>query len=161
QMQKAGQFDQAATRARTGLQQDPGNSALQALLSQTEKQAHQKVLDEQRLRDAKEQQAKLEAARKRQEEMARASEAARLKAEQEARAKDQAARAQEAQAKQRAYDNLMAEGKKALARGDYAQAILSFKSATNLKPTDEGFKELALAQAQADTAAHKKAEAEK
>ena len=46
----------------------------------------------------------------------------------------------------------MAQGRDALKRSDYTQAVQSFQSATALKPSDEGFKELAQAKAQQEQA---------
>jgi hypothetical protein len=46
----------------------------------------------------------------------------------------------------------MTQGRDAVKRNDYAQAVQSFQSATALKPSDDGFKELAQAKAKQDQA---------
>jgi hypothetical protein len=150
----------AADVLRTALKQSPGNTALQSLLTQNEHLLKQKALEEAHAKEAARRQAEAEAARKKQVELARQTELARLRAEVEAKNRTEAARKLEEQKKQLAYEQLHAEGQKAIQKGDYSAAAQHFQSAVALKPSDQGFKELAQAQGKAQEAARQKQLAE-
>lgn len=151
---------QAAAVLRTALKQNPNNTAMQSLLTQNEQILNQKALQETQVKEAARRQAEAEAARKKQVELARQSDLARQRAEQEAKSRTEANRQLAEQKKQKAYEQLRADGQKALLKGDYAEAVQNFQSATALKPSEEGFKELAQAQAKAQEASRQKLLAE-
>jgi tetratricopeptide (TPR) repeat protein len=159
-LQKAGQYAQAADVARTALKTNPNSVALQTLVSQSEQQARQADLETVRKRGAERQRAEVEAARQKQQELARQAEAARLKADQDAKARGEAARKADEDRKQAAYQQLRAEGQKAMQERDYARAVGAFRSATALVPSDAGLKDLAQAQAKLNEAARQRAAAE-
>jgi hypothetical protein len=154
---QAGRSAQAIAVCQDGLKRFPNHAGLRALLQQAEEQARQADLEKKRRQEIEAQKAQALALQQKQKELAREAEAARLRAQQSAAARnEEERRAQEAQ-KQRAYDELFAGGERALQQGDYAQAIQKLQSATALKPTVAGLRELAAARAKLDEAARKKA----
>jgi len=147
---------QAAEVLRTALKQNPNNTAMQSLLVQNEQVLNQKALAETQAKETARRLADADLARKKLVDLALKSDLARMGAEQEARTRTEASRKLEEQKKLRAYEQLRAEGQKALLRGDYVAAVQDFQSATALKPSEEGFKELAQAQAKAQEASRLK-----
>jgi tetratricopeptide (TPR) repeat protein len=152
-LQKAGDHARAAEVARAALKADPGNVALQALQQEAEAKARQAKLEEERRRGAAERALTQEAARRKQQELAKQAAEARARAERDARARTEEARRQQGLAKQKAAEQLRAQARAAAARGNQAQAVAALQSAAALKPGDrEVQRELAQARAARDQA---------
>jgi tetratricopeptide (TPR) repeat protein len=152
-----GKFARSAEVSRAALKQYPDNVALQTVLHDAEEQARKAALEEARKQEAARRDAELKAAIEKQRKLATEADLARLKAERAAKDKDDAARRAEDARKQRAAEQLRADGNKALQQGNYALAIQSLQSAAALKPGDDLFRDLGKAKALADEAARKKA----
>ena len=158
--QKAGMYAQAADAARAGLKIDPDNVALKTLLRHVEMEARQADMEAARQREAVRTQEALETARRKQAELVLLTRAARLQAEQEGKARTKAEREAEEARKQRAAEQFQAEGRRAMQKGDFGLAVQTLRSAVALKPSDEGFRELAQAEVKLEQEKRKAADAE-
>jgi tetratricopeptide (TPR) repeat protein len=156
-----GQAAQAAVVARDGLKRHPGHPGIQAILQQAEQQDQQAKLEAKRQQELKAQRAQAAALQRQQQELARAAEAARQQAQKAAAARSEAERRAQEQQKQRAYDELLAGGQKAMQQGNYAQAIPMLQSAVALKANGPATQALAQARAKAEEAVRVKAAQEK
>src|SRR5262249_11012291 len=132
------------------------------LLVQAEKLVQEQALEESRRKEAATRLVLVQAAQKRQDELAREAEAARLKAEQDAKNRDEAARKALDQQRERAHEQLTAQAKTASNSKNFALAATLLGGAVALKATETGYQELAKARAQhAEAAKQKAAEEEK
>lgn len=158
QLLQKGQSAQAAAVCQEGLKRHPGHAGIQAMLHQAEQQVQVAKLEEGRRQEQKQQQAQTALAQQKQQALARDAESARRLAEQQAAARtDAERRAQEGQ-KQRAFDDLLAGGRRAVAQANYPQAVQMLQSAVALKPNEAvATRELAQAKAKADEAVRAKA----
>jgi tetratricopeptide (TPR) repeat protein len=151
---------QAAAVCRAALQQQPGNIGLQALLQQADHQVQETTLEETRRRQAQERQAQATAEQARRQQLARQAEEARQRAQREAANRDQAARQALEQKRQQSGEQLLLQGRKALADKNYAEAVRRFESAVAIQPTEAARQELAQARALAERATRDQAVAE-
>jgi tetratricopeptide (TPR) repeat protein len=157
QLCKGGKPAEAAALCREALQKRPEDVALRVQLAQAEQQIQRAALEEARQREFKERQKQALTAQRLQEKLAREAQAARIRAQQAASGQTEAARrAQELQT-QRAHDQLFAQGQRALAQGNYPQAIPLLESALALKPSEAA--KAALAQARVKAAETARAQA--
>jgi tetratricopeptide (TPR) repeat protein len=147
-----GDATRAAATARAALQAAPGNVALAAVLAQAEQQKKQTELEAARRVAAERARVDAEAARKKQQELAKQAETLRLKAAAEAKAQDAATRRALEEQKQRVAAKLRAEALAAAQKGDYRQAAVTFQSVAALKPDDTTARELTAAKAKAEEA---------
>lgn len=151
---------QAADIADAALKTAPNNVALLALREDARRRNQLLLFETQRRDEAVRRAAALEGAKKRQEELAKQGALARLEAERAAAARDKAgADAQKVQ-RDRAAEQLRAQAKQALMKGDPARAAQLMQSAVALKPADEYYRELGEARAAADKARQLALEAE-
>jgi tetratricopeptide (TPR) repeat protein len=135
----------------------PGSIEIQVLFQRADRRARQVAWEEARRRELERQQELAAEFQRRQEELARQAEAARLRAEQEAAARAEAARQRHEQQAARAHDQLLVQGRLALQQGNFQLSVQLFESALGLKRTDDGFRELAQARAQAEQTARARA----
>jgi hypothetical protein len=157
QLLSNGQFAQAIQVCQATLAQRPDDKAVAALMQQAEQQARQAALEETRRRELERTEAIAAAARKQQEELTRQAQAARQRAAQEATAQGEAARQAQERQRRQAYDQLMAQGHRALEQHDFQHAVLALQSAVALNPTAVASNELAQAKAGAQDAARAQA----
>ncbi|HEV3263519.1 MAG TPA: hypothetical protein VG013_42175 [Gemmataceae bacterium] len=158
---KAGDTTRAMAVSQEGLKRQPDNVGMQALLQQAQQQARLAALEDSRRAEDKRQQDLVVAAQQRQADLARAAEAARRRAEETAAVRGDAdRRTQEAQ-RQKAAQQLLAQGQLALKQGNSSQAIQLLQSAVALKPTDAAVQQLAQARARSEEAERSQAAQDK
>jgi tetratricopeptide (TPR) repeat protein len=139
------------------LQSRPDDVRVQVLFERCRHRNHQAELEAARRRDWDRQQAQLAEMQRRQWELARAAEAARLRAEQEAGALADADRRLRQQQCELAHAQLLLQAQAALRQQNFTVSIQFYESAVALKPSDDGYRELALARARAAEAARARA----
>jgi tetratricopeptide (TPR) repeat protein len=155
---QAGQPARAAEVCRTGLKQDSSHVGLKALLSKAEQQDRQVSARSALLAPPLAHEAQAQAARR--QELARQAETARARIDHAGGSRTETdRRAQEAQ-HQRAAEQLLAQGRRALDQQRYAEAAQLFANANALKPSDEATHSLATAKARAREAEQARAAAE-
>lgn len=135
-----------------GLQLRPDNVEIRVLLQQADAGQRQWELEEARRREWERQQALAAEFQRRQLELAQAAEAARIRAEQEAARLAESQRLALQHLRQQANQQLAIQARLALQNGDFALSIQFFESSVALNPCDDGYRELAQAQAQATAA---------
>src|SRR5207249_3887859 len=116
-------------------------------------QVQQQKSEAARKRDAGQRQVEMVAVQKRQQDLARVTETARRNAEKVAVTQSVTQRRVQEEQKQKAYDDLVAQGKTASQQGQYQRSIQLLESAVALKPNDAGIQELVQARAKAEEAA--------
>jgi tetratricopeptide (TPR) repeat protein len=149
----AGKYDKAIDAYQQALKLRPGNVEVLVMLQKTREKADRQAREEAERKERERQKALRDDWQRRQFLLARAAEEARILANLEFGKQADAERKAQDERKQKAYDQLMIQGRDALKNKKYQQAITLFETATGLKPNDAGLKELAQARAQADDAA--------
>ncbi len=150
---QAKRYAEASQTASAGLLKYPNSPALQSIQAEAEKEAQKARLEEARRQEQERQAAAAALAKKRQDELARQADEARRKAEAEAKSRDQAAiRTREAE-RQRAHDELIVRARTAAKAGNSAQAVSLYESAIALKPSEADSRELAQVKLKSEEAA--------
>jgi tetratricopeptide (TPR) repeat protein len=156
QLLKNGQFKQAIAACQEGLKRNSTNMALQAVLQQAEQQERAAELELARRHEAEQRQAQAAALQRQQLALKQQAEAARRQAEQEAAKRGEAARRTQELERQRAHDQLVAQGKNALQKQNYPEAVRLLESAMALKPSEAVKQELSQAKTLAESSARAK-----
>jgi tetratricopeptide (TPR) repeat protein len=128
----------------------PFSIEVQVLVDQCESRSRLAALEEARRREYERAQAIAAEQQRRQWELARQAEAARLRAEQEAAALADAARSAHDERRLRAQQALVGQARIAIQTKNFSLSLQLFESATALQPSDELYRELALARARAE-----------
>jgi tetratricopeptide (TPR) repeat protein len=131
------------------LQSRPDDVRVQVLVERCRHRNRQAELEAARRREWQRQQAQIAELQRRQWELARAAEAARLQAQQEAAALADADRRLRQQQCELAHAQLLLQAQAALKQQNFTVSIQFYESALALKPTDDGYRELAQARARA------------
>jgi tetratricopeptide (TPR) repeat protein len=156
------QFDRGEFTVSLGLfekllQARPDDIRVQVLVERCRHRSRQTELEAVRRRAWEQQQAQLAEMQQRQWELARAAEAARLRAEQEAAALGEAERRLKREQCELAHAQLLLQAQAALKQQNFSVSIQFYESALALRPTDDGYRELAMARARAAAAARARA----
>jgi tetratricopeptide (TPR) repeat protein len=127
----------------------PFSVQVQVLVDECDVRSRQAAIEEARRREFERAQALAAEVHRRQVELARQAEAARIQAEQEAAALAEAARRLHEEQRRRAHAQLLGQARIALQGKNFSLSIQLFESASSLRPSEDLYRELALARAQA------------
>jgi hypothetical protein len=161
------EYAKALAAANEGLKILPSSVALRSIATQAQRHVDMANAEAAREAEARKQAALLEAARKRQQELALAAAQAKAKADAAAKERSEAEKKAQAERRAKAAESLRQQAKEAAAKGNQAEALKLLQNASNLNPSDEIFRDLAQVRAkvaeqeQSRTAAAQKAAQDK
>lgn len=160
-----GKFDLASNLLRDALKIRVGNVQILVQLNDINERARREALENSRRREQERMQLEAAAFHRRQVELARAAEFARIQAAQQQAAFNEAERQRWLDERRRQQDiaqaGLLAQARIAIKGKNFAIGLQLFDSAQGIRPNEAGYKEMALARADADRAGAARAEAER
>jgi tetratricopeptide (TPR) repeat protein len=161
---RAGEFDIAVGLFQDALKIRPDSIQVLVELQQNQRRSEQAAWEEARRREAARVQAEAAVWQRQQSQLAAAADAARARAAQEMAALSEAGRQEREEQRRRQSDQaqaqLLVQARVALKTQNFSISLQLFESAASLRPSDDAYRELALARAAADRAARDRAAAE-